>query len=227
MFHVEHFEHLTIGDINVSREAFIRSRCDIIGVHNNTSMLITLEEGLHGGTAFIDIKALLEHLGVKQGSIIADLGCGGGGHFVLTSARTVGLTGLVYALDVQKRVLKVVEEQAKAEKLENIQFIWSNLENYGAAPIPNESCDIAFLVNVLFQNKDYATILRDSLRFVRPGGLLAVIDWRHGAVNAQFGPPMELRVNQALVREIASAQGGVVIDEFAAGPYHYAMTIKK
>src|ERR1035437_7937488 len=106
-----------------------------------------IAEQLHGGTAFIDVKALLKHLGVKEGSIIADLGCGGGGHFVLASARTVGVTGLVYALDVQKRVLQVVQERAKAEQLDNIQFIWSNLESFGSAPIPNESCDVVFLVN--------------------------------------------------------------------------------
>lgn len=190
-------------------------------------MAISIVQELHGGTALIDVKALLHHLGVKEGSIIADLGCGGGGHFVLSSARSVGVTGLVYALDVQKRVLQIVEERAKAAQLDNIQFVWSNLEQYGAAPIPDNSCDVVCLVNVLFQNKDHCTIVREALRFVRPGGLLSVIDWRNGTAQAQFGPPQESRVSQSMVKEVVLKCGGEVIDEFAAGPYHYAVTIKK
>lgn len=190
-------------------------------------MAISIVQELHGGTAFIDVKALLHHLGVKEGSIIADLGCGGGGHFVLTSARTVGVTGLVYALDVQKRVIEVVKERAKAAQLDNIQFVWSNLEQYGAANIPAGACDIVFLVNVLFQNKDYCTIVKEALRFVRPGGVLSIIDWRNGTAQAQFGPPQASRVSQAQLKEVILKCGGQVIDEFAAGPYHYAVTIKK
>ena len=181
---------------------------------------------LHGGTAFLNIPRIIERLHITPGQIIADLGCGGGGHFVVVSAQVVGSDGIVYALDVQKKVLEIVKGRAELAKLDNIELIWSNLEHYGAAQIPDAACDVASLVNVLFQNKDYETILKEALRMVRPGGLLGIVDWELNK-GQQFGPPTAVRVDKEVIKKLGNALQLALVDEFAAGPYHYAIVFKK
>ncbi|PIP75226.1 hypothetical protein COW86_04980, partial [Candidatus Kuenenbacteria bacterium CG22_combo_CG10-13_8_21_14_all_39_9] len=92
--------------------------------------------GVSGGKKLLDIQDILENrLGIVYGAKVADLGCGGNGFFTFKVARLVGKTGLVYAVDVLKMVLKNVENRAKMEGADNIKTVWSNLENFGAANI--------------------------------------------------------------------------------------------
>lgn len=180
---------------------------------------------MKGGTTLIDVPDLLKKVDVAPGQVAADLGCGGGGHFVAPLAVTVGSSGLVYAVDIQKKVLNSLEASIKLQNLGNIRLIWSNLEEVGAADIPNDSCDIAFIANVLFQNDRHEAIMQEAARIVRPGGRIVVVDWKH--YKAPFGPPDERRVSPDRVREIGSSIGLQPILEFDVGAYHYAVVFRK
>lgn len=180
---------------------------------------------IKGGTALLDVYAILTKLGIKEGDVVADLGCGGGGHFVMATARLVGKNGVVFAVDVQKSVLQYIDSRAKLDNIETIRTVWANLEKYGSAKISDGICDVAILANVLFQNKDYATILRESGRLLKKGGKLAVIDWKR--IAAPLGPPVELRVAEEVVRQYAGEAGLSFVDEFDAGQYHYVLVFMK
>ena len=178
-----------------------------------------------GGTALLDVSLILTKLGLKQGQIVGDLGCGGGGHFVIASAKMVGASGTVFAVDVQKSVLQYIESRAKLENITTIRTVWANFEKYGSVKIPDGVCDIVILANVLFQNKDHATVLREAARLVKSGGRVAVIDWKGTA--APFGPPVELRVSEDMVRQYAEQAAVQFVDGFDAGQYHYVLVFKK
>ncbi len=181
---------------------------------------------LKGGTALLDANEVLRRLDIKDSYVVADLGCGGGGHFVAPTAMMVGKNGKVYAVDIQKRVLQALKSQFELQKLTNIELVWSNLELYGAAKIPDASCDVAMIVNVLFQNTKHDIILQEAKRFLRSGGRLAILDWKEGS--QPFGPPKELRIAKQKIREIAYEVGGLfLIDEFDAGRYHYVLVFRK
>ena len=180
---------------------------------------------MSGGTVLLNVSDIVKRLDIKESYTIVDLGCGGGGHFVDVLARLAGKKGKVYALDVQKQVLDVVASKMTQLGLTNVEYVWSNLETYGAAKIPNESCDIALLVNVLFQNKDHTAILRESMRFLRNGGRLVIIDWKKSS--SLFGPPQDLRVEPMKLKDIGFSLGLKWIDEFDAGPYHFGLTFRR
>lgn len=180
---------------------------------------------LKGGTSLIDVPSLLKRVGVEPGQVVADLGCGGGGHFVAPTAAAVGSSGLVYAVDIQKKVLASLEASLKIQNIGNVKIVWSNLEDVGAAEIPDGSCDSAILANVLFQNINHEAIIRESARIVKIGGKVVVIDWKH--YKAPFGPPDERKISAQRVREIAEGIGLAGGDEFDIGPYHYALILKK
>lgn len=180
---------------------------------------------LKGGTSLINVPEVLKKIGVEPGQAVADLGCGGGAHFVAPTAAMVGSSGTVYAVDIQKKVLNSLEATLKLQNIGNVKVVWSNLEDVGAAGIPDGSCDIALLANVLFQNTNHDAILKEASRLVKSGGKLAVIDWKH--YKAPFGPPDESRVSAEKVAEIAQGVGLSPLNAFDVGDYHYALVFKK
>lgn len=180
---------------------------------------------LQGGTSLIDVSELLKKIGIGPGNVVADLGCGGSGHFVAPTAALVGSSGLVYAIDIQRKVLGALEASLKLQRITNVKIVWSNLEDFGAAEVPNESCDIAILANVLFQNKNHEAIVREAARMLKQGGALVVVDWKH--YKAPFGPPDELRVSAEQVKHIAERLGLREERVFDVGGYHYATILRK
>lgn len=180
---------------------------------------------LKGGTSLIDVSDLLKKVGIGPGNIVADLGCGGSGHFVAPTAALVGSSGLVYAIDIQKKVLGSLEASLKLQHITNVRIVWSNLEDVGAAGVPAGSCDIAILANVLFQNKNHEAILREAARMLKEGGTLVVVDWKHH--KAPFGPPDELRISADQVVEVAKRLELKEERVFDVGGYHYAVILRK
>lgn len=178
-----------------------------------------------GGSKLLDPNFLLQKLGVRQKMIVADLGCGAVGHFVFPTARAVGKEGRVYAVDIQKSILQNIEKRAETENLENIICVWSDLERYGATKVESESADAALLINMLFQNKDRLTILKEARRLLKIGGRLLVVDWL--LTNAPFGPPLEGRVDPAWVEQMADNLGLRLKERFTAGKYHYGLIFEK
>ena len=179
-----------------------------------------------GGNELLDAQKILENqLGVVYGSKLADLGCGGNGHFTFQSAELVGDMGLVYAVDILKMVLKNIEHQAKMMGLDNIKVIHSNLENYGSANINDGSLDFALLVTVLFQNKQPEKIVREAGRMLKPGGKLLVIDWKDGRF--PFGPAQEMKVDTSTVDDVALGAGFKKIEDIEVGKFHYGIVFEK
>lgn len=179
-----------------------------------------------GGRELLDATDLLiNQLGISYGAKVADLGCGTTGYFAFQAAQAVGETGTVYVVDIQKLILKNIENRAKMLGFGNIKVIWSNLEEYGAANINDATVDDAFLINVLFQNKKPETILREAARILRRSGRLLVVDWKQGRF--PFGPPVESRVAPEKTRELALGAGFKERKEIPAGKFHYGIIFEK
>ena len=172
----------------------------------------------------MDPIAIFERLGVKAGARLADLGCGGAGHFVLPAARIVGDKATVYAVDILKSVLQTVTSKARLGGLNNVKGVWANLESYGSAKIPAENLDFALLINILFQSKQDENIIKEAVRLLKIGGKLLVIDWNQNP--ASFGPPSIDRIKPETVKKIARDLKLELVDEFAAGIYHYGLIFK-
>ena len=64
-------------------------------------------------------ERFLRALGIKQGQIIVDFGCGAG-HYTIPAAKILGKEGTVYAIDKDRFTLKQVMQKAKSENLNNI-----------------------------------------------------------------------------------------------------------
>lgn len=177
-----------------------------------------------GGNELININ-VLEKVGLEEGMNVGDLGCGNLGYFSVSSAKIVGKNGTVYAVDILKSVLQAVENMARQEGLKNLKTIWSNLEIIGATKVPSESLDVAFLVNILFQSKKDDLVIKEAYRLTKSDGKLVIIDWLKK--DAPFGPPVNDKTDKKEIIQFATDAGFKLIEEFAAGPYHYGLMFTK
>lgn len=179
-----------------------------------------------GGNELVNANFILDKIGVAPGIIFADLGCGAIGHFVFPAASRVGDKGKVYAVDIQKSVLSAIESRARTEGLLQISAVWSDLEKYGAAKIPDGSVDVALLANTLFQTKDRASMIKEAMRLLKSGGVLGIVEWKENAPQG-LGPDHSLKVLQDAVEKTATSLGLTLKEKFDAGPYHYGLIFSK
>ena len=178
-----------------------------------------------GGNELLNPTVILERLGVTKGSVLADLGCGGAGHFIIPAAQMVGSDTVVYAVDILKSVLHNVASKARMDGINNIRTVWTNLEKLGATKINDESLDFAFLINILFQSTRHQEVITEAKRMIKPGGKLLVIDWLNAKM--PFGPALENRVNPENIKRICQSLNLKLIEEFKPGNYHFALIFQK
>lgn len=179
---------------------------------------------LFGTGGFLDPGKIISEFDIQEGMSVADFGCGTG-YFTILLGQKAGKDGKVYALDVQEPPLDSVRAKAKAAGLENIETVRANLEVLGGSRLPDNSQDMVLLANILFQSTKKTEIISESARVMKAGGRLIIIDWKRGA--GGFGPPDELRTEQADMRALVPANVFSFQKDIDAGSFHYGMIFRK
>ena len=123
--------------------------------------------------AEIDVPELVKVLDLQPGMTIADVGAGGGA-FTVVLGHWIG-DGRVYATDIGQRQLRVIREYADKEGLKNITVI----EGAAAATnLPANCCDAIFMRDVYHHVTAIDAFNKSLLASLKPGGRLAIIDFR-------------------------------------------------
>lgn len=116
--------------------------------------------------------AVMDELDIRQGSVVADVGCGRG-YFTFHFAERVGPGGKVYAEDVRDDRLKEVRRQAEKEGISQVQTLLGAEDD---PKLPRESLDAVFVMDAYHEMHQYDAMLQGIYRALKPGGLLALID---------------------------------------------------
>lgn len=172
-----------------------------------------------------DIEKIISKMKISEGQSVADLGCGNFGFFVWPLAKFVGRRGTVYAVDILKSGLDEIKRRALKDNFPQVKTIWSNLEIFKATEIETNSLDAALLINVLHQSDKKADILRESLRMLKRGGQLMIVEW--GNNESPLGPKPTKRIRLESLKLAAEKLGLDLKEEFLAGPYHYGIILIK
>lgn len=172
-----------------------------------------------------DPHFLFGKAGIKEKEKVADLGCGTSGYFIFPAAKLVGGTGIVYAVDVNKQALEMINKRAEKENYNNIKTVWTDLEKFKATNIETESLDVALLVNTLFQSSQRAAMLRESIRMLKKNGRLIIAEWKN--THTPLGPPLENRVDPENLKQAAQKLGLKLEKDFNAAEYHYGLLFTK
>lgn len=156
---------------------------------------------------------------------VADFGIGGG-FFARAAARAVGSSGKVYAIDINRELLKRLKTFAIPEMLTNIEYVRGDLELTHGSALPDASVDVVLIANLLFQVEAKDKVIEEAWRILRSGGRLILIDWQESFNNV--GPHKDHVFKREAALELATHGGGFeYMQEIPSGSFHYGLILKK
>ena len=115
---------------------------------------------------------IMDILGIKEGSNVADIGAGSG-WFTVRAARRVGNGGIVYAVDINRNYLDYIEKRSKREGLANIRAILGKEDDPLLAA---KSVDAVLLLKTYHEVAQPIRLLKRTREAMRAGALLGIID---------------------------------------------------
>jgi ubiquinone/menaquinone biosynthesis C-methylase UbiE len=115
---------------------------------------------------------ILQTLALRQGQNIADIGSGGG-YFALRFAESVGIEGLVFAVDTNPEFLEIIRSRAKEKGLHNVRTI---LITEDKISLPENSLDFIFMRNVFHHLPNRVEYLKKLRSALKPEGKAAVVE---------------------------------------------------
>jgi ubiquinone/menaquinone biosynthesis C-methylase UbiE len=168
---------------------------------------------------FSDPSLNLSKLGLIDGMKVVDLGAGSG-FYTFESAKRVGSSGRVYAVDVFKDLLERIRSVGVLNGLRNIEVIWGNCEKIGGTKLGESIADRVIASNVLFQIEKLDDFVLEIKRILKPGGKVLIVDWSE---ISSTSPKTLIPSSKAqMIFEKASFK---LEQSFNAGDHHYGLIL--
>ena len=120
-----------------------------------------------------EMPRLRHELTLTPGMSVADVGAGRG-ELTVALAAEIGPSGRVYATDIDPEALEQIRTQVAAAEHRNVTILHARAHDTG---LPTSCCDAVLLRRVYHHLSDPAATNLDLLRALRPGGVLAIIDF--------------------------------------------------
>lgn len=175
-------------------------------------------------TTFLDPERVVDAVDIRPGMRVADFGCGHG-YYTIPFSKRVGDKGKIYAFDVQEAAVEAARSHARLNHCANVEARRANLEKNHATGLHDNTVDMVFIANILFQAEDKPALVREAHRILIPNGIAAVIEWKKG--NAPLGPPPSLQISPDETEKLMLAAGFIKEREFDADAWHYGVIFRK
>jgi SAM-dependent methyltransferase len=120
-----------------------------------------------------EMPRLRHELALEPGMSVADVGAGRG-EVTVALAAEVGPGGRVFSTDIDPQALAQIRARVAAAGLQNVTVVQAHARDTG---LPIECCDAVLLRRVYHHLSDPMATNVGLLRALRPGGVLAVIDF--------------------------------------------------
>lgn len=169
-----------------------------MALNNHKQMISDNEGSFNRKIAFLESKIrkdtlppeeILKDLEIGPDSIILDAGAGSGYLTILAAKQT---ENLVFALDMDLRMLDVIKQKAEAANLKNIKIIKGDI---GDIPLKDESVDIVIASLILHEVESLSLVLKESGRILKRGGYFLCLEYEKERTEGELqGPPLDKRI---------------------------------
>jgi predicted methyltransferase len=163
---------------------------------------------------------VMDALQIGEGSVVADLGAGGG-WFTARLAQRVGPKGLVYAEDVQPLMIEAIKRRKERENLMNVHTVLGTTKD---SHLP-QGLDAVVIVGAYNEMEDPVALLKDAADSLKPQGRIGVVEYTAGAGGP--GPDPDQRVSPDTVIKDARAAHLQVISQDSIPPFMYMIILGK
>jgi ubiquinone/menaquinone biosynthesis C-methylase UbiE len=120
----------------------------------------------------LQIDWVMDALQLRPGSVVADIGAGGG-WFSVRAARRVAPNGIVYAQEILPKYTDYIAQRAKKEGLPNVRTILGTTTD---PKLPPNSCDAILILNAYHEFDKPLAMLKKIRAGMKPNGRLAFIE---------------------------------------------------
>jgi ubiquinone/menaquinone biosynthesis C-methylase UbiE len=143
---------------------------------------------------------IMDELGIGEGSVVADLGAGGGWFTVRLAAR-VGPNGRVFAEDVQPEMLQAITRRVQRLYFRNVE---PRLGTAVDPRLPPGALDAALIVDTYNEIEHPVTLLKNLATSLKPTGRIGIVNFKKDGGGP--GPEMEQRIDpERVIRDATSA----------------------
>ncbi len=164
---------------------------------------------------------MLANLGVKRGMVCCDMGCGNG-FYALQLAKMVGKDGHVYAVDIQPEMLKLLQERAFTEKVDNVTPVLGSLiDPY----LPRGKVDLILCVDVYHEFSHPEHMLQRMHDALSPEGVVILAEFRAEDPEVPIKPEHKMTKDQ--VKKEFEPNGFELAKEFDKLPWQHLLFYKK
>ncbi len=139
----------------------------------------------------LKVPEVIAALKLKPGAIVADIGAGAGA-FSVPLARAVRPGGKLYAVEVDEKLLEHIVEVGTEQGVTNIEPVFAEFDD----PLLPPGVDLAFIHDVLHHIEKRDVYLKNLAGYLKPGGRIAVIDFKPGAGGHRDDQKMQLGQEQ-------------------------------
>lgn len=162
-------------------------------------------------------EEVLDVLEVKEGQAVADLGAGTG-YFTVRLARRVGETGTVWAIDIEPSLVDHLKTRAAEAGLGRVIPLLAAPDDPKLDPA---SADLILVVDTWHHIDSRDAYLERVRRALKPGGRVAIVDFKPGDI--PVGPPPEHRLpREAILSEFEAARWNLVAESDVL-PYQFIL----
>ncbi|MGB7219349.1 MAG: class I SAM-dependent methyltransferase [Vicinamibacterales bacterium] len=167
---------------------------------------------------------IMDALGIADGSVVADLGAGGG-WFTVKLAQRVGPNGLVYAEDIQPQMIDAIRRRVQRENLRNVKTVLGTAND----PQLPAGLDAVLIIDAYHEMEippaNPIAILKNVARSLKPQGRLGIVDFEPGGGGP--GPAPEERVDPEAIIRAASAAGLQLLGRTRVAPFQFILVFGK
>ena len=154
-------------------------------------------------------------LNLKAGETLADIGAGSG-YFTFRFAPKVGVSGRVYAVDINPDMILYMNRYIRDKKVKNVTTILSAPDD---PLLMDASVNRFFICNTWHHVENRPQYIALMKRILKPGGQIIDVDYKKEQL--PVGPPPEMKMaKEDVIREMESG-GFKLAKEHTFLPYQY------
>jgi ubiquinone/menaquinone biosynthesis C-methylase UbiE len=169
----------------------------------------------------IDVDLFFRALALKPGMSVVDLGSGPG-DYSIPIAKRIGRQGRVCAVDLWQGCIEFLKSEIERLGIDNIEPVLADMSK--RLPFEGESIDLCLMATILHDLKDnqsHDATLAEVKRFLRKGGILAIVEFTKR--DGPPGPPASIRLSPEETAMLVEPCGFTRKGLYDLGPCTYLM----